>query len=221
MLYFTSSTLLETFFSFIIYLRYIATHYITFHTIAQKKSFLPDQQLHITKNIKNIDMYVIRRRKQNLRKMILKNNFQKCEKKNLYSQAICLFSLFPENIFHFSIGIFFFINEYCFYCYNNYITFNDYCLLSMTQFLLRKNVNYSLCMDVFCCLLCSFFFNYKTVMQHPNRFLITPVQTQELCCGCKCEGPIKYSSESCKNFVNQKSVVKYKALGHALEYYLW
>lgn len=30
-------------------------------------------------------MYVIRRRKQTLRKMILKNNFQKCEKKNLYS----------------------------------------------------------------------------------------------------------------------------------------
>lgn len=27
----------------------------------------------------------------------------------------------------------------------------------MTQFLLRKNVNYSLCMDVFCCLLCFFF----------------------------------------------------------------
>lgn len=52
-------------------------------------------------------MYVIRRRKQNLRKMILKNNFQKCEKKNLYSYATCLFSLFPENIFHFSIGNFF------------------------------------------------------------------------------------------------------------------
>lgn len=85
MLYFTSSTLLETFFSFIIYLRYIATHYITFHTIAQTNSFLPDEQIHITTNIKNIDMYVIRRRKQNLRKMILKNNFQKCEKKNLYS----------------------------------------------------------------------------------------------------------------------------------------
>lgn len=52
-------------------------------------------------------MYVIRRRKQNLRKMILKNNLQKCEKKNLYSYATCLFSLFPENIFHFSIGNFF------------------------------------------------------------------------------------------------------------------
>lgn len=119
-------------------------------------------------------MYVIRRRKQNLRKMILKNNFQKCEKKNLYSYATCLFSLFPENIFHFSIGIFFFINEYCFYCYNNYITFNDYCLLSMTQFLLRKNVNYSLCMDVFCCLLCSFFLITKRLCNTRIDFWLHP-----------------------------------------------
>lgn len=114
-------------------------------------------------------MYVIRRRKQNLRKMILKNNFQKCEKKNLYSYATCLFSLFPENIFHFSIGNFFLSMNIAFI-----VTPIILLLMSMTQFLLRKNVNYSLCMDVFCCLLCSFFLISKRLCNTRIDFWLHP-----------------------------------------------